>query len=88
MFVELTAREIQRAYRIRKPLTIVYIDVDNFKTINDTLGHDSGDQLLRTVAQTIQVNVRHTDLAARLGGDEFALLLPDSDYKSAQTVIR
>ena len=68
--------EIERARRNGEPLTIVCIDLDGFKNINDRFGHDSGDLVLREVASTLRENLRVTDWVARLGGDEFALLLP------------
>jgi diguanylate cyclase (GGDEF)-like protein len=67
--------------------TIAYLDLDNFKAVNDTLGHHGGDELLRAVAQSLVDGVRRTDLVARLGGDEFALFLPETDADTARTVI-
>ena len=69
--------EINRIKRYNKPLTIVYFDLDNFKAINDTLGHKEGDELLFTVANVIRKSIRATDAVARMGGDEFAILLPE-----------
>lgn len=60
-----------------RPFALAIIDLDNFKTINDTFGHDAGDQLLASVAQRLKESVRATDLVARLGGDEFALIIRD-----------
>ncbi len=68
--------EMERMSRSRKSLTIAYIDVDDFKRINDRLGHDKGDVVLRKAASVLMKNVRKTDTAARLGGDEFAVLFP------------
>lgn len=65
------------------PLTLVYIDVDGFKAVNDLRGHAAGDQLLRRIAQTLRSVVREGDALARLGGDEFALLLPATDENDA-----
>ena len=61
--------------------------MDNFKQLNDSFGHSTGDNLLRLVAQTIKNSIRSVDLVGRLGGDEFAILLPETDYESAQTVL-
>ncbi len=63
------------------------MDVDNFKYINDQLGHGAGDELLRAIADTLRRNTRANDAIARLGGDEFALLLPETDYEAARAVI-
>ncbi len=87
-FYTLASMEVDRAQRYRHPLTIVYIDLDDFKTINDNLGHHVGDALLRIVAQTIQTTLRMIDIAARLGGDEFVILLPETEYKQAQAVVQ
>ncbi len=87
-FLEILQHETIRAVRYQRCLTLVYFDVDNFKTVNDDLGHAQGDKLLRLIAQTVQINIRETDTIARLGGDEFALLLPETDYQAAQFVLK
>ena len=71
----------------RRPYTMVYIDLDNFKAINDTLGHATGDLVLKTVVDTIQTQIRNTDYLARLGGDEFAILLMDIDQENAKIIV-
>jgi diguanylate cyclase (GGDEF)-like protein len=86
-FREQLKAEVERSRRYRRPFTVSYLDLDNFKTINDSFGHATGDALLRTVVDTIRSHVRSTDLVARLGGDEFALLLPETDLEGARTVI-
>jgi diguanylate cyclase (GGDEF)-like protein len=86
-FYDLAAAEIVRAKRYHRPLTILYIDLDNFKSVNDRLGHDIGDQLLQTVAHTITHHTRAVDSAARLGGDEFAVLLPETSEAAAQVIV-
>jgi diguanylate cyclase (GGDEF)-like protein len=86
-FYEIASTEAARARRYQRPLTLIYIDLDNFKTVNDTLGHDVGDELLIEVAATLRSNLRTTDTVARLGGDEFALLLPETDQGAALLVI-
>lgn len=69
------------------PCTLVLVDLDGFKAINDRMGHDAGDALLRQVAEHFQSAVRQTDLVARLGGDEFAILLPDAHTETDITLI-
>lgn len=71
----------------KRPYTMVYIDVDNFKTINDTLGHAVGDLVLKTVVDTIKAQIRNADYLARLGGDEFAILLTDIDQEQAKPIV-
>jgi diguanylate cyclase (GGDEF)-like protein len=78
-FYETTAMEAERARRGGRPLTLAYLDLDHFKHLNDRLGHAVGDAALRHMVQTIQLQLRTSDLLARLGGDEFALLLPETD---------
>ncbi len=75
-FYEAAVVEAERARRASAPLTLAYFDVDNFKQLNDRLGHAAGDDALRHVVETIQQQLGTTGLLARLGGDEFALLLP------------
>ncbi|NJP07128.1 MAG: GGDEF domain-containing protein [Chloroflexaceae bacterium] len=79
-------RELARCRRKQQPLTLLYLDCDGFKQINDTFGHQTGDDVLRTVAITLQHTIRVTDIAARLGGDEFAVLLPALDATAARTM--
>jgi len=86
-FFDLAELEISRAQRYGHPFTIVYIDLDNFKEINDQWGHSTGDRLLITVANTISSNIRSTDILARFGGDEFVVLLPETTGDSAQTTL-
>ena len=86
-FYDLLQTEINRSERYKNPFTIAYIDLDNFKTINDELGHSIGDQVLRFVVNQVRKNLRKTDVIARLGGDEFALLMPETKQESAQVVL-
>ncbi|HWS56862.1 MAG TPA: GGDEF domain-containing protein [Pyrinomonadaceae bacterium] len=86
-FAELAEAEINRARRHGHPFTVAYMDVDNFKLVNDRLGHSAGDRLLRSVADTLRRQVRAIDVVARLGGDEFALLLPETDADAARTAV-
>lgn len=71
----------------RRPYTMVYIDLDNFKTVNDTLGHAVGDLVLKSIVDTIQKPIRSTDFLARLGGDEFGILLTDIDQENAKLIV-
>jgi diguanylate cyclase (GGDEF)-like protein len=77
-FYEVAANRLERSKRKERPLTLAYIDLDNFKYINDRLGHLKGDEVLRAVAETLLKTLRSTDVIARLGGDEFIVLLPNS----------
>jgi len=72
-------REIARCRRYGVPLSLLLVDVDRLKLMNDRWGHHAGDQALGRVAVAIQKSLRGTDIAARLGGDEFAIILPDTD---------
>jgi diguanylate cyclase (GGDEF)-like protein len=86
-FHETLSLERDRALRHKFPITAAYIDIDNFKRINDTFDHETGDKLLATIAAELQRNVRRIDLVARLGGDEFAILLPQTSEESARSVL-
>jgi diguanylate cyclase (GGDEF)-like protein len=86
-FYEAFAKELLRAQRCEQPLTIAYIDLDNFKAVNDLFGHRAGDTLLRTVAATLQGGTRNMDVVARLGGDEFAILFPNTDSMGAKKAL-
>jgi diguanylate cyclase (GGDEF)-like protein/PAS domain S-box-containing protein len=86
-FYEIAGTESQRSRRYKRPLSLVYVDLDNFKAVNDSLGHESGDELLVHVAATIQSAVRGTDVVARLGGDEFSVLLPETDQENGMVVV-
>jgi diguanylate cyclase (GGDEF)-like protein len=77
-FYELARIEISRHQRSKHPFSLVYLDLDNFKMINDRLGHATGDKVLRVVTECIQRQIRPGDIFARLGGDEFALFLPET----------
>lgn len=74
------------ATRTQRPLSILLLDVDHFKTFNDTYGHSAGDQALVLIAGILKTNLRRSDLAGRYGGEEFIVCLPDSDPQGALTV--
>ena len=87
-FQEAVARMVEGARRYGTAFSLVLIDIDEFKRINDTRGHAVGDQLLAEVGSLISSTVRHTDSAFRVGGDEFALLLPHTDVGGAIVLAR
>lgn len=82
-FLELSQNEVGRARRYGRALSVVMFDVDHFKRVNDTHGHDAGDEVLRAIAQTCQREKRVFDILGRLGGEEFAFTLPDTDRTGA-----
>jgi diguanylate cyclase (GGDEF)-like protein len=82
-FFDIAEHELNRSHRYEHPTTIAYIDLDNFKAINDRLGHTVGDNLLVTVTKTIASNIRNTDILSRFGGDEFVILLPETKTDAA-----
>ena len=86
-FFDLLQREIDFSQRYKQPLTLAYIDLDNFKTINDRFGHIAGNKVLCAIVNCAKSQLRKTDIVARLGGDEFAFLLPRTDQEAAQVII-
>jgi diguanylate cyclase (GGDEF)-like protein len=84
-FTELSNRLLRLAERHQHPVALAYIDIDNFKAVNDQGGHSSGDRVLQTVAGTIARCIRSTDIVGRMGGDEFAVLMPETGHAGAQT---
>jgi diguanylate cyclase (GGDEF)-like protein len=85
-FMEQLQREFSRARRHHRPLSLIYLDLDGFKEINDRFGHLFGDDILRGVGRSMQAVLRSTDLLARIGGDEFAVLLPETLQPGAVNV--
>lgn len=79
--------EMARSFRYKHPLTLAFIDLDNFKEVNDTQGHQKGDELLILIASAIKSDLREGDLLGRLGGDEFAILLVRVDQDQAKIII-
>ena len=86
-FFEAATLEVERARRHLRPITVAYVDVDDFKNVNDQLGHAQGDALLVSVAQALRLGTRAVDAVARLGGDEFGLLLPETDAAEAEAIL-
>ena len=86
-FVELASAELARAKRSGRPMTVAYVDLDNFKLVNDRLGHEMGDELLRTVATALRTRLRVTDAVGRMGGDEFAICLPETGQQAGEAVL-
>jgi len=82
-FFDIAEYELNRSQRYEHAITIAYIDLDNFKGINDRLGHTAGDNLLIAVTKTIAANIRSTDILSRVGGDEFVILLPETPADAA-----
>ena len=82
-FMELMEEEISRRRRFESPLSLAMLDLDNFKQINDTYGHEAGDQVLRVLSKLLKRQLRAYDSVGRLGGEEFALLFPNTDLERA-----
>lgn len=83
-FEAIAAAEWSRFQRYGRPLSLMLIDIDHFKSVNDRFGHDVGDLVIRGVALTLQATKRQTDMAARIGGEEFAMLVPETDERAAE----
>lgn len=86
-FSEVAVRELRLARRSRHPLSIAFVDVDDFKRINDQHGHAAGDRVLQAAAVAMRRNVRRGDVVARVGGDEFVMLFPQTDEACAGVLI-
>ncbi|MCB1189047.1 MAG: GGDEF domain-containing protein [Leptospiraceae bacterium] len=87
-FHELLNQELKKSQRNKRPFTLIYMDLDNFKSVNDTYGHLAGDSLLKLISSLIIKNVRTSDIFARLGGDEFALFLPETGFEESKQIIK
>jgi len=87
-FAERLTQELDRNRRYPRPLALMYMDLDNFKVINDTHGHQTGDAVLRLVADAMRSSVRQADVVGRLGGDEFAVLMPETDAQLADAAAK
>ncbi len=86
-FFDMLQKEIARSRRYGRPLSLIYLDIDDFKTVNDSHGHQTGNSVLSAVAAGLQQSVRRMDIIARLGGDEFSILLPETDEAAARTTV-
>jgi diguanylate cyclase (GGDEF)-like protein len=80
--------EVERARRYNRPLSLIMLDLDKLKRINDKFGHNAGDQALKLVAEVVRTEVRSVDVPARIGGDEFLILLPEADLEAASRVAK
>ena len=87
-FADRLSQELDRNRRYPRPLSLMYMDLDNFKTINDTHGHQTGDAVLRLVADAMRTSVRQADVVGRLGGDEFGVLMPETDAELADAAAK
>ena len=85
-FMETASQEFERARRYQTPLSLLMLDADHFKSVNDRYGHHIGDEVLKALARNGRRQLREVDLFARLGGEEFAMLLPQTDLNAARTV--
>jgi len=85
-FFELAEKEVERAKRYKNPLSVVILDADNFKRMNDNFGHLIGDQILVNLAKLCLNNIRSLDILARYGGEEFVILMPEATKKDAQNI--
>jgi diguanylate cyclase (GGDEF)-like protein len=84
-FQETMAKEISRANRYGRPLAIIMLDIDHFKNINDTYGHQGGDLVLQAISRLLEQTTRKSDIVARYGGEEFVLVLPETNLQAALT---
>ena len=87
-FEETSTAELERSRRYARPLSLLYLDVDDFKAVNDSFGHAAGDTVLAEVSHMLRCSVRANDVVARLGGDEFAVLMPETSRFAAVAVAR
>jgi len=87
-FDEVTPKEVRRAVRANRPLSVLLADIDDFRRVNEELGHFTGDEVLREVAATLKSILRTSDYIFRFGGDEFLILLPETNDAGAEVVTR
>lgn len=84
-YMQRMQQEISLAHRNKRPLSLIYFDLDHFKSINDSYGHPFGDEVLTSISRTIEKDIRAHDIFARVGGEEFGILLPDCGLLDAKT---
>jgi diguanylate cyclase (GGDEF)-like protein len=87
LFAEFSEKALKTALRQKKAVTLAFIDVDDFKSINDRFGHAVGDEALALLSQSVCASIRPDDLLARLGGDEFVILLPGADFQQSDEAL-
>lgn len=85
-FLELGEREFNRAQRYARPLSVIMLDIDRFKRVNDSFGHAVGDQVLRVVVERCKSNIREVDILARYGGEEFTIIMPEAGLSDVQRI--
>ncbi len=88
MGIETLERLIAVSKRTDTPLSIVYVDVNNLKSVNDHYGHQEGDQLIKDVTDILTMSIRESDRLSRLGGDEFLLIFPRQDYDAVTQIMK
>jgi len=84
--LELLDRQIKLSHRSKSPLLLAFLDIDGFKTINDSFGHDEGDRVLKEVVKLFKSTLREVDIICRMGGDEFLIIFPDNSLKEAPLI--
>ena len=84
--MELLDRQIKLSHRSKSPLLLAFLDMDKFKSINDTFGHDEGDKVLKRITGLFKSTLREIDIICRMGGDEFLLIFPDNSLKKAAQI--
>jgi diguanylate cyclase (GGDEF)-like protein len=86
-FFETAKREIDRCRRYKHPFTLAFLDCDNLKSINDNMGHKTGDALLCNISEVMKAMLRNTDIVVRFGGDEFIIFMPETDHEASRKAI-